>query len=367
MVIIVVPSFEKGSPFSEQLQRTLDLARASGVADLVIASDGSIPAMSGIGLITFSDRYALGSAISEFIHSQSASKVASSHVTIVSAEISSLSNSSAAMQRLIAAQAPLSYIPTFHGSETVEFPGMNDAGFIASQLVQDIQPETMIPAVGLSVARALLDKVGFACISLSGLALELVVECFSRGEEVQLIDSDLSVASDFAPVQISNDELARGLRRAVELIAIEELFPAHAWDARRPESTMSCYHRLAAKFIRLGDFESADSCLNQSDRIAESPRALALRAVIAMERGETLGAIAKLITSLQEYEQQKRNASVSKLEEGAGQPIDSVNEELKQGLSALNSQDNSAALKHFARAVREFDSFYRESGLLTLM
>jgi hypothetical protein len=78
-----------------------------------------------------------------------------------------------------------------------------------------------------------------------------------------------------------------------------------------------------------------------------------------MERGETFGAIAKLIASLQEYEQGSKTP-YTRISEN----VEHVNSELKQGLEALNAQDNTGALTHFVRAIREFDGFYKETGLL---
>jgi tetratricopeptide (TPR) repeat protein len=244
---------------------------------------------------------------------------------------------------------------------------MTTAGIMPGDFISHLQPNITIPCVALSASRTLLESGRFSCLTMAGFAIELMLEAYSRGESIEIIDSEITVPSDLGAIQAQNRELGRALRHAIEVIPVEELFPSNPWDTRHPESTLSCYQQLAAKFVRFGDLQAAESCLNQADRIAESPRSLALRAVVAMERGETLGAIAKLITSLQEYEQQRQPRASIAVESGTNPPFDSVNTELKAGLDALNAQDNSSALRHFARAVREFDSFYRDSGLLLLV
>lgn len=152
------------------------------------------------------------------------------------------------------------------------------------------------------------------------------------------------------------------LQGIIEGCAIESLFPQLSWieqnqNASFAESLIS----LAALFIRLGDLELAESCVDQAhDLNQDSPRGLALKAIISSGYGETLGAVANLVSSLQQYEQIKDK---NKLPTSAAIDIEKINAELKFGLDALNRKDNQEALTRFANAVCQFDPFYKNQGL----
>lgn len=369
MVIVVVDGSERGGVKPASVSHMLKVIEASGLNTLAVASNTTVPHQDSIGLITYSEKFPLGAAISEYLKSNApATGGPSTTVVLVSAEASELNEISSALQQLSKLGSGIGIVPTYQVDDEIELPGMTEAGFMPGDLISHLQPNIMIPCVAMSTSRSLFESGRFSCITMAGLAIELMLEAYSRGESIEMIDGEVTVPSDLGVLQAHNRELGRALRHSIEVIPVEELFPSNPWDTRRPESTLSCYQQLAAKFVRFGDLQAAESCLNQADRISESARSLALRAVIAMERGETLGAIAKLITSLQEYEQQKQPSASLAIESGSNSPaFDSVNTELKAGLDALNAQDNSSALRHFARAVREFDSFYRDSGLLLLV
>ena len=152
------------------------------------------------------------------------------------------------------------------------------------------------------------------------------------------------------------------LKVAIETLEIEDLFPHHAWSYHQEESLAACYHTLAATFIRLGEYAAAEECLNQSEAFEDSPRSLALKGLISKLHGETLGAVANMVSSLQQYEQRKKEIGIHYLN-FKPQDIEVVNFRLKEGLEALNKRDNNAALNKFTEAVFNFDSFYADLGL----
>ncbi len=161
---------------------------------------------------------------------------------------------------------------------------------------------------------------------------------------------------------ISQEIAARLLQSAVNTINIEELFPNHAWETHQEESAAACYHTLAAAFIRLNDFDTATQCLAFGDRLEDSPRSLALKGIIALNKGETLNAVANMVSSLQEYERRKMDSKEHYLS-FMPKDLEQINTSLQSGLSALNERDNDTAVNFFANAVFNFDSFYSDCGL----
>jgi hypothetical protein len=199
--------------------------------------------------------------------------------------------------------------------------------------------------------------------SLSNIIAQLYVIAVANNENVDRMPVTIEVDSDSASIlSLAALDRAATLRIAISNCNIEELFPTHAWSIHHEESAAAAYHSLAAIFIKLGDFESAQSCLNLSDQLEDSPRSLALKAMIALNQGEVLVAVANLVSSLQQYETRKKGSSEHYL---TFNPMDlnEINTRLCQGLEALNRRENKDALGHFAEAVFNFDSFYKEFGL----
>lgn len=178
---------------------------------------------------------------------------------------------------------------------------------------------------------------------------------FLNNMEIQSVHPESSYS-------ITSGSRAEMLRAIIESQNIEDIFPDHAWDSHQEESLAACYHTLAAIFIRLGDFSTAEECLSQSETFEDSPRALALKGIISKLHGETLGAVASMVSSLQQYEQRKKEDKVHYL---TFKPtdIEKINYRLKEGLEALNKRDNEGALSKFTEAVFDFDSFYSDMGL----
>jgi tetratricopeptide (TPR) repeat protein len=192
-----------------------------------------------------------------------------------------------------------------------------------------------------------------------------MVQATIEGEEVERLNSQVEVSSfdiSSADCILSNARMASLLRLAVNNCNIEDLFPEHAWNEHQEESAAAAYHSLAALFIRFGDTESALECLKLSDQLEDSPRSLALKGIIAFDRGETLGAVANLVSSLQQYELRKKRDGNHYLSFTPSN-LERINSNLNAGLQALNKRNNEVALEHFAQAVNDFDTFYSEYGV----
>jgi tetratricopeptide (TPR) repeat protein len=167
-------------------------------------------------------------------------------------------------------------------------------------------------------------------------------------------------ALQYAP---SNAIRAEALRTFIAILPIEELFPNNAWASFQDESLAACYQVLAAYFIKLQDFASAEDCLRESEALDASPRTLALRGLISRSHGETLGAVAHMVSSLQQYEQRKA-PSPSHYVSFQPKDIEVVNIKLKDGLDALNRKDNEEAFNKFSEAVFNFDEFFASVALV---
>jgi hypothetical protein len=153
------------------------------------------------------------------------------------------------------------------------------------------------------------------------------------------------------------------LKTAIDAFNIEELFPNHNWVSYSQESAAASYHSIAALFLRFGDPESAAECLDCSERLEESPRYFALQALIHQQKGETLGAVASFVSSLQCYEARKVDNGKHYITFKPSN-LEVINSRLVDGLNALNKRDNDSAVGHFSEAVFNFDPFYAEHGVL---
>ena len=189
----------------------------------------------------------------------------------------------------------------------------------------------------------------------------LLTEAFQLAAALCL-ESSLVSRNEAAAMNAPAALRAQALKSFISIIPIEDIFPNHAWDAHLNESLAACYHTLAAYFIKLADFDSALDCLRHSDTLEDSPRALALKALISQANGETLGAVANMVSSLQQYEQRK-DPSAPHYVSFQPRDIEVVNAKLKDGLEALNRRDNETALNKFTEAVFNFDEFYDDLKL----
>lgn len=238
-----------------------------------------------------------------------------------------------------------------------------------------LQPESVIsgltrpgnlPALMIKLPVAFLKTIDEAILPDGReTILRCAITAIAQSIEIHQSNSplDLSSSSDSLHTDLSGDTRSRLLSYAVGSINIEDLFPTHPWDQHEEESAAACFHTLAAHFIRYGDLKAAEECLSFSDRLEDSPRALALRGLISKQNGETLGAVANLVSSLQGYESRKRSGAHEHYVNFTPTNLEVINSSLHNGLSALNKQDNDSAFSHFARAVYNFDSFFASIGL----
>ncbi|RMG39561.1 MAG: hypothetical protein D6719_13145 [Candidatus Dadabacteria bacterium] len=239
-----------------------------------------------------------------------------------------------------------------------EFPINN-----TDMLVGYIMRRPSAPAAHISITTELQGTLNseLQIENATDFIMAAMIAALNSGQ--QLIRSSCSESGqDSAP--LDEQSLSRALHNAVNICNIEELFPDKAWDSHQEECAALCYHTLAAHFISLGSLDLALECLQLGDTLDESPRSLALRALISLRKGETLGAVANLVSSLQQYELRKTSRS-GKNRYITFNPdnLELINSRLEQGLEALNKHDNDQALDCFAEAVFNFDPFYRELGL----
>ena len=231
-------------------------------------------------------------------------------------------------------------------------------------IVNTISSGALWPTAGLVINKALLEQIQLAQEnSAAELLGSVTVQSLIKNISIDKLPVTISLAADSSMAQMTKSEQARVLSLAVNSFNIEELFPNHAWEEHSEESAAAAYHTLAAIFIRLGDYASAEQCLSFSDRLEDSPRSLALKAIIALAQGETLGAVANMVSSLQQYEQRKKNENNRHYLSFTPTDFEVVNTSLRAGLSALNKRDNSSAFEYFATAVFSFDPFYSEQGV----
>lgn len=259
-------------------------------------------------------------------------------------------------------------IRSTQGNGCVVYPVATGDTIIA---LEEFQSESMVAAVTIP------GNLPTLMVQLSSEACSLLQEdCVGTGQEVigRLIISSIAenlevtvnnytLAPIATPPSFDNIVRANLLSHVIGSFNIEDLFPNHAWDVHGEESAAACFHTLAAHFIRYGDINAAEECLSFSDRLEDSPRSLALRALISRHNGETLGAVANLVSSLQQYETRKRDAEHKHYISFSPNDLEKVNSSLHNGLSALNKQKNEEAFSHFATAVFSFDSFYSDIGM----
>ncbi|MDC0358042.1 hypothetical protein OAO01_04430 [Oligoflexia bacterium] len=249
-------------------------------------------------------------------------------------------------------------------STTIELPQIG-----ADSLVQCLSRESNWPFTMIAINKALLLGEDLEAQSASEYFGKAMIKAISEGEAIDSSSINFEIdQSDMERMEsltsLSHIELAECLRHAINSFNIEDLFPQQAWKLHGNESAATSYHTLCALFIKLEDAESALECLSLSDQLEDSPRSLALKGLIALHKGETLEAVANMVSSLQEYEKRKAGDNDSKHHlRFTPNNLEVINESLQSGLEALNKRDNSAALDYFADAIFNFDSFYQDYGL----
>lgn len=252
---------------------------------------------------------------------------------------------------------------------------MDQSGFAyVSRGNEDLTALDAETLLNMVVARGAFNIAAVACkkSAIQGLASErsdsfaefcmkMVIKSVADGSSI----SHAATAEETEQEQMTNQACSRCLNQIINTFTIEEIFPNHAWKEHSQESAAASYHTLAAFFLRFEDYENADQSVRLSDQFEESPRSLALRALIAFNRGETLGAVANLVSSLQQYEERKK--SDEHYVKFSPSDLETINSSLMSGLEALNKRDNDTAIDHFAKAVFNFDGFYALYGLDSMM
>jgi len=219
---------------------------------------------------------------------------------------------------------------------------------VRDEFIQQVTEDSSIPSALLKMAFRALGEHGQVDWNLETISLASTSITSSSENEVE--------------TTFSKSECSNLFRFAVAVINIEDLFPQYSWENHPAESAAACYHSLAAKFISLGEYSSAQECLQRSDQLEDSPRSLALKGIIALETGEILSGVANMVSSLQEYEKRKTTDGDHYLSFSPDN-LELINANLESGLSALNQQQNARAAGFFTDAVFEFDGFYRDCGL----
>lgn len=237
------------------------------------------------------------------------------------------------------------------------------ANLDADSLLNSIINKSALSIAAIACKKSTLQNIIIAeNESLAEISLRLFAKAISASGKITAIDHSDTTAEE---KELSNGAFARSLSFLVEHFTIEDMFPKHAWKEHSEESAAAAYHTLTAYFMRFEDYDSAGECLKLSEKFEESPRSLALRALIAFNKGETLGAVANLVSSLQQYEERKK--STTHYVKFSPQDIELINDSLVSGLDALNKRDNQRALDFFAKAVFNFDAFYAQHGLEDIM
>jgi len=248
------------------------------------------------------------------------------------------------------------------GRSIIELPEMT-----SDTLVESMKHNSVWPFVCVATTRyALSSTHPSSCTSVGEYLAQTLVRSLSDGDVIRSSASvnPLITPADAARLtELSGAQLARCLHAAVDSLNIEELFAHHNWLSHSKESAAAAYHSLAALFIRFGDKTAATQCLECSQRLEDSPRYFALKGIMQTESGETLGAVANFVSSLQMYEERKANGNTSHYITFSPTDMDAVQSRLAQGLSALNSNDNSRAIEHFREAVFQFDPFFAQHGV----
>lgn len=341
------------------MKRSMTALTAAGCSSMVIVAnsmpEGLTPGQTYISSSTNSLAEAMQQAIT---------RSASETVIFIDARMNATTEMVAAMlSEMNGKDSGFTYAGIETGSDTMSLGEVN-----SESLISMLSTMTMLPLVFVAARRSTVD----ACDRLEGenmieIMTKVLIESVVQGEAIsqtsQMMQMSAATAQNMCGMSIGAS--ARCLRKAVDSFNIEDLFPHHAWTAHREESAAASYHTLAAAFIRLGDSDSALECLALGDQFEDSPRSLALKGLIALDKGQTLAAVANMVSSLQQYEMRKKHNNKHYVH-FAPRDLASINSNLNAGLEALNKKDNSAALEHFASAVFSFDPFFSENGVTAL-
>jgi len=248
--------------------------------------------------------------------------------------------------------------PCILDDEEIDVPELNIEKLAQSAAETDIWPLGCLCVQAGLLHQHLADKE-----KISEVLIYALCDAAIKNLEIHIANTKITLDNTDELCFLYAEQRAQLLSYVVNNCNIEDLYPQHAWSSYGEESAAVSYQTLAALFYKLGDIENAKECLSFSDQLEDSPRALALKALIAMHKGESLGAIANLISSLQQYELRKKEPNDKHYINFSPESFEDINSCLHRGLEALNKRDNKTAVQHFASAVFDFDDFYSNVGI----
>lgn len=342
------------------MQRALEAMKNAGCSEgIIIAQQMPEDMNPGHSFISLASN-SLAEAIQQAVARSSADTLLflDARTQLTSSAITSLT------QELASSNAGIAYTAIETSEETLSLGDVS-----ADSLVTILGSSSRLPLALTGVRKSIADAAGrLEGESMVEVMAQIMVEAVNEGEAITQTAQTYSTTNmeEASTISALSDAArARCLRRAVELLNIEDMFPHHAWAAHREESAAASYHTLAAIFVRLGDSDTALECLSLGDQFEDSPRSLALKGLIALDKGQTLAAVANMVSSLQQYEARKKQ-NAQHYVHFAPRDLAGINTSLNAGLEALNKKDNDTALEHFASAVFSFDPFFGELGVANL-
>jgi hypothetical protein len=332
------------------------LSDVKAFADIIVVSRRASPDSFPMGIWIAADSLVDGL-------SQATALAASKRVLVVS---SSLAFSFTDLSKLVAEIENRSVLEHIIVAPMADDSVLDLPEVSPDTIVQAINRYDVWPLMCVSTSRYALSVVDSErCESTAEVILQGLIQSISDGDSVRIssiINPLVHPAAAEVLCALSPAAKARCLQAAVDGMNIEELFPNHNWSKFSQESAAAAYHSLAALFLRFQDPETAMQCLVCSERLEESPRFFALQGLIQYAQGETLGAVANLVSSLQCYEARKKGDGNHYLQFSPSD-LDTIKARLAEGLDALNKRDNAKALASFSDAVFRFDPFYTEHGV----
>lgn len=332
------------------------LSDVKAFADIIVVSRRQAPENFSLGM------WIAASSTSQGLQ-QATALAASKRVLIVS---SALAFSFTDLSKLVAEIENRSVLEHILVAPTADDAMMEIPDIAPEAIVQSLNRYDVWPLVCVSTTRHALNSVRMENAETAvEIILQALINSIADGDSTRISTKISPLIHPTAAESIctlSPSAKARSLQCAVDGMNIEELFPNHNWTTFSQESAAAAYHSLAALFLRFQDPDSAGQCLSCSERLEESPRYFALQGLIQQAQGETLGAVANFVSSLQCYEARKKTNSSHYLTFTPGD-LNIVKTRLAEGLEALNKRDNAGALASFSDAVFNFDSFYAEHGV----
>ncbi len=177
-----------------------------------------------------------------------------------------------------------------------------------------------------------------------------------------------TIANKDSEFILSNFERAATMKELLRISNIEEIFQSVGWapPSEVPPKAAHCYRELSAFFLGMGDTGSATECVDLSESLNENPRSTVLRGMIAASKGDSLTAVANLVSSLQQYEEQAASREKSSHPLSEQVEVD-VTQTMKQGLKALNQRDNLKAFGFFASAIAKYDDFFAQPEVFSVL